>query len=84
MTWLPREMRLEMLIGHLADQLPKVSELKIVLRSNASAATRNDLANIHDVLGSLWSRIGAIREEAAAIRAAYDAEVKGLDKRNGS
>jgi hypothetical protein len=64
-----------MLIGYLADQLPKAADLKIVLRSNASVATKSRLGMIHDVLGDLWERVGPIREEAAAIRAAYEAEV---------
>jgi hypothetical protein len=57
-THLSPEVRLEMFVGHLADQPSTVAALnKLVLRANASAATRSDLACLHEVLGDLWNHV---------------------------
>ena len=66
-----REVRLELLIGHLADLLTPSRELvnELQLRSNASHVTRGELAFLRQLTGSLWERLGAIREEASQLRA---------------
>jgi hypothetical protein len=56
-THLSPEVRLEMLVGHLADQPSTVAALnKLVLRPNASAATRS-LGCLQEVLGDLWNDV---------------------------
>jgi hypothetical protein len=65
-----REARLEALIGHLADLLAPARELvgELQLRSNASPATREQVRHLIDLTGSLWRRLGDIREEARQLR----------------
>ncbi len=71
MTRFPIDIRLEMLVGHLADQLPTVDEIKTLrLQSNASVTTRSRLDYLIELTGALWKTLEAVREEAAAIRKA--------------
>jgi hypothetical protein len=69
------EIRLEMLVGYLADQMHPIRELVDALRlqSNASHTTRSKLEHLLQLAGSMWERLGDIREEARLIRA----EIKG-------
>jgi hypothetical protein len=62
MTECEPAVRLEMLIGHVAKQLPQVADLKIKLRSNASTATKAQLESIEHILFLLWEQVKEIRE----------------------
>ena len=62
--------RLELLIGHLSDQLAPARRLvgELQLRANASHATREQLRHLSDITGSIWEHLGAILEEASQMR----------------
>jgi hypothetical protein len=64
------EARLEVLIGHLADLLAPAREFvgELQIRSNAASTTRGVLRHLTDLTGSLWRRLGDIREEARQLR----------------
>jgi hypothetical protein len=53
MSRFPVDIRLEMLVGHLADQLPTVHEIEVLrLQANASVATRGKLDLLIELTGS--------------------------------
>ena len=62
--------RLELLIGHLSDQLAPARKLvdELKLRANASHTTRLQLEHLSDIAGSIWEHLSAIREEAIQLR----------------
>jgi hypothetical protein len=62
---LDKVVRLELLVGHLADLLTPARELisQLRLRSNASHARRSKLAHLGELVGDLWERLGLIAEE---------------------
>ncbi len=62
--------RLEMLMGHLMDQLMPARELVAALRlqSNAAATTRGKLEHLIDLTGSLWEVLTQIRDEAQSMK----------------
>ncbi len=62
--------RLELLIGHLSDQLAPARKLvdELQLRVNASHATREQVRHLSDIAGSIWEHLTAIREEASQLR----------------
>jgi hypothetical protein len=66
--------RLELLIGHLADQLAPARELvdTLRLRSNASTITSGHLDHLCWAAGALCDRLGAIREEVGQLRGEAD------------
>ena len=57
-------------VGQLSDLLSPTRELVGALRlqANASATTRSKLDHLLEMNGSIWERLGAIREEIAGIR----------------
>jgi hypothetical protein len=62
----PADIRLEMLVGHLADQLPTVVEIKALrMQANASVTTRGKLEHLIELTGSIWETLRYVREEAA-------------------
>ena len=74
---LPADIRLEMLVGHLADQLTPARGLVTTLRLRSkSTMTRGDLQHLIDMTGSLWMTLNRIKEEATAIRAAVEADTE--------
>jgi hypothetical protein len=62
--------RLELLSGHLYDQLAPTRELVASLRlqANASVTTRSKLDSLYSMSGLLWEEMGRIREEIETIR----------------
>jgi hypothetical protein len=66
---LPADVRLELLVGHLSDLLSPARELTGALRlkANASVTTRGQLDHLIGLSGSIWERLGAIREEIAGM-----------------
>jgi hypothetical protein len=74
MSRFPVDIRLEMLVGHLADQLPTVAKIEALrLQANASVTTRGKLDLLIQMTGSIRETLGYVREEAAAIRKAVEA-----------
>ena len=65
MSHLPADVRLELLVGHLSDLLGPAHEIAGALRlqANASVTTRAQLDHLLGLSGSIWERLGAIREE---------------------
>jgi hypothetical protein len=66
---LPQEVRLEMLIGHLADALGPIREAAeaIRLQSNASVTTRRRLEHLIDLTNHAWSMLNDIRTHVEII-----------------
>jgi hypothetical protein len=71
---LDRSERLELLVGHLADLLTPARELvsNLKLRSNAAHTTRSDLAVLNELAGTIWERLGDIRDEIKALKQCQD------------
>lgn len=67
---LPVEVRLELVVGALADLLAPARSLttQLKLRANASAATRSDLDHLIELAGSIWERQDAIRSDINQLR----------------
>ncbi len=65
-----QDARLELLVGHLSDQLQPVRELVAALRlqANASVTTRSKLESLYSMTGLLWGELCKIREEIDALR----------------
>jgi hypothetical protein len=71
MSHLATDIRLEMLLGYLADQLAYIGPLVEALRlqSNASVTTRGKLQHLIDMIGSIWETHNRIRDDVADILA---------------
>ncbi len=67
---LDRAVRLELLVGHLADLLTPALELILQLRllTNAGHTTRSELALLNEFTGDIWTRLGIIRDEIEALK----------------
>lgn len=67
-------LRLELLVGHFADLLAPARELvaRLRLRTNASLATRSDLALLNELSGAIWERLGMITEGLERLKAAKE------------
>lgn len=79
LTLVERETRLELLIGHLSDLLAPSRDLveALQLRSNASALSRGHLDHLVELAGSIWMRLGEIRDEAKSLRLHATSEDSG-------
>jgi hypothetical protein len=76
----PVDIRLEILVGHIADQLPILDEIEALrLQSNASVTTRGKLDPLVELTGSIRETLEHIREKAAAMRKALEAEPASTD-----
>jgi hypothetical protein len=64
------EVRLELLIGHLADLLTPARQLvgELKARANASTVTRGHLDRLGSMTAVIWEQLGSIAEEAKVIR----------------
>ena len=73
--------RLESLIGDLGDLLMPARHLvgELRVRANASHTTREQLAQLQHMVGSLWERLGVIHEEASQLRASMASEEERPD-----
>jgi hypothetical protein len=66
---LNREMRLELLVGHMADayaQMRPLAELR--LRANASAESRRTLDYLVQLDGAIWQLLGKLLDEVQGLR----------------
>jgi hypothetical protein len=59
--------RLELLIGHLADILTPARDLvgELRLRANASTVTRGELEHLSYFANDIWMKLDSIREQVA-------------------
>jgi hypothetical protein len=71
---MPREMKLELLIGHLFDVLAPTRELveALRLRDNASATTRAQLDTLIDLTNAVYSVLRDIRARVERDKAEHD------------